>query len=340
MKTLRIPGPTVLVTGGLGYIGSHTVVALNAAGYRVVILDNLVNSERTVLADIQSLCDFPLQFVEADVRDPVLLESILGQHRIFACIHFAGLKAVGDSVARPLEYYDVNVVGSLTLLQSLLQHGVTKLVFSSSATVYGNPTHTPIGERQRGDPINPYGRTKWMVEQILQDACVASPALAVMALRYFNPAGAHVSGLIGERPTGTPNNLMPYISQVASGERESLSVFGGDYSTPDGTGVRDYVHVSDLAHAHVLALKKLSDVSGYRAVNIGTGQGYSVLEVLAAFEKATGQAIAREIVSRRDGDIAECYADPGLAKALLGWESKKSLVDMCKDAWRFESRVR
>lgn len=331
---------TVLVTGGTGYIGAHACAELLKAGARVVIIDNLCNSEADVVRRIERTAGRPpLAFHCVDVRDTAEVARVLAQHRVDSVIHFAGLKAVGDSTSDPLSYYDVNVTGTVSLLSAMNESGVRRLVFSSSATVYGEPEHVPIRESHPVSPCNPYGRTKLAAEQILRDLAQADPAWHIALLRYFNPIGADAAGLLGEQPRGTPNNLMPYITQVATGQRSELCIFGNDYPTPDGTGIRDYVHVSDLAEAHVAALRKLSDVAGAHCVNLGTGIGYSVLQVLAAFEEACGQPIPTKFVARRRGDVAACFADPSLAQRWLGWRARRDLRTMCADAWRFASRL-
>lgn len=328
---------TILVTGAAGYIGSHTCVELITAGYGVIGLDNLSNSSRASLARIEQITGTSLPFHNADVRDRAALDSILAQHQVDAVVHFAGLKAVGESVQVPLAYFDNNVNGSLTLLQAMQQAGVRKFVFSSSATVYGDPESVPIAETARLSVTNPYGRTKLMVEQVLGDLVHSDPSWAIGVLRYFNPAGAHPSGLIGEDPAGIPNNLMPFVAQVAVGRRPRLSVFGNDYPTPDGTGVRDYIHVVDLARGHVAALDRLFAANQGFTVNLGTGQGYSVLEIVRAFEAASGRSVPYDIVSRRPGDIAVCYANPTMAREILGWQANKGMEEMCADHWRWQS---
>lgn len=330
---------TVLVTGGLGYIGSHAVVALEAAGHRTVIIDNLVNSERAVLSRLERLCGRAVPFLEGDVRDGRLVEQALRDHEVVACVHFAGLKSVAASVEQPLVYYDVNMGGTVALLAAMRRAGTRRLIFSSSATVYGIPDHVPIPETAATAPNNPYGRSKLAAETAIEDECAARPELTAMSLRYFNPAGAHASGLIGERPRGRPDNLMPYVSQVAAGQRPHVDVFGIDYPTPDGTGVRDYVHVVDLARAHVRALEALQDGGGHVRLNLGTGRGYSVLELIHAYERATGHRVPYAMAPRRAGDIAECFADASLAQTLLHWRAELSLEDMCRDAARFESET-
>ena len=333
----------ILVTGGAGYIGSHAVVALNAAGYFPIILDNLSNSKAAVLERITAITGKRPPFYKTDLRDRTALDLVFQEHHIDAVIHFAGLKAVGESVAKPLIYYENNIESTLVLCSVMAAHDVKRLIFSSSATVYGNPHTVPIREDFPLAPTNPYGRTKLMIEQILQDLHAADPAWRITLLRYFNPVGAHESGLIGEDPQGIPNNLMPYISQVAVGRREWLNVFGNDYPTPDGTGVRDYIHVMDLAEGHVAALQYMEAVTSFRParapliINLGTGQGYSVLELLHAFEKVSCRTIPYRITDRRPGDIATCYGDPSLALSLMNWKVQRSLAEMCVDTWRWQS---
>jgi UDP-glucose 4-epimerase len=327
---------TVLVTGGAGFIGSHTCIGLLAAGHRVVVVDNLCNSQPEVLEKIQMVARCPVKFYQTDVRNREHLERIFRDESIQAVIHFAGLKAVGESVSRPLDYYENNVSGSVVLVEVMEKFGVKTLVFSSSATVYGEPTDVPISEKAPVRPVNPYGRTKAMVEDILRDVAASDPAWRIALLRYFNPVGAHHSGLLGEDPRGIPNNLMPYLSRVAAGELPRLSIFGNDYPTPDGTGVRDYIHVLDLVDGHLAALRNLESASGVYALNLGTGQGYSVLDMVRAFERASGRTIAYEFAPRRAGDIATCYADPGLAEQLLGWRATRGLEEMCIDTWRWQ----
>ena len=324
----------ILVTGGLGYIGSHTCVALAAAGYGMVIVDNLSNAKPQVLERIRELAPgASIGFHQADLRDRAALEGIFSSTRLDAVIHFAGLKAVGESVEKPLLYYDNNVGGTLTLLGAMEKHGVRRIVFSSSATVYGEPEKLPIPESHRLGPTNPYGQTKRMIEQILQDS-----RLLHATLRYFNPTGAHPSGRIGEDPAGIPNNLFPYIAQVAVGRRAALNVWGRDYPTPDGTGVRDYIHVMDLAEGHVAALKYLERKTASLTVNLGTGRGYSVLDAVKSFERASGKRIALEFAPRRAGDVAACYADAALAARELGWQTRFGLDEMCADVWRWQSQ--
>jgi UDP-glucose 4-epimerase len=330
---------TILVTGGAGYIGSHTCVELLAAGFEVVVVDNLSNSHQVALKRVESIADKPVSFQQVDVRDRDGLKRVFAAYPVDAVIHFAGLKAVGESVSHPLRYYDNNVYGTLVLCGTMAEFGVKNLVFSSSATVYGDPASVPIREDFPTGATNPYGRSKLMVEEVLQDLHRADAAWTVALLRYFNPVGAHESGLIGEDPNGIPNNLMPYISQVAVGKLERLSVFGNDYATPDGTGVRDYIHVMDLAAGHVKALQRLAQAPGeLLTVNLGTGRGYSVLEAVRAFEQASGRQVPYRIVDRRPGDIGACYADPSLAERLLGWKAARGLNEMCRDAWHWQSQ--
>lgn len=327
----------VLVTGGAGYIGSHTCLELLSAGHDVMVVDNLSNSRLEAMRRVQELAGRSLSFRQTDVRDEAGLLAILDEFPADAVIHFAGLKAVGESVAKPLEYYDNNVNGTLSLCRAMRARGVRRLVFSSSATVYGDPHTVPIREDFPLSTTNPYGRSKLMVEEILRDFHASSPEWAIMLLRYFNPVGAHPSGRIGEDPQGIPNNLMPFIAQVAVGRRECLSIFGGDYPTQDGTGVRDYIHVVDLSVGHVRALERLSAGPGFHAVNLGTGRGYSVLEVVTAFGRAAGREIPYRITPRRPGDVAACWADPSLARRELGWEALRGLDEMCADSWRWQS---
>ena len=326
----------VLVTGGSGFIGSHTCIELLASGHDVVISDNLSNSQVDVLDAIQSISGKKVAFTRCDVRDGDAMKTVLRSHSIDAVIHFAALKSVGESWRRPLDYFDNNISGTITLLQAMEEVGVRHFVFSSSATVYGDPDHCPISESAPTRTTNPYGRTKLVCEQLLSDKVAVDPHFHVASLRYFNPVGAHPSGLIGESPNGTPNNLMPYVSQVASGQREYLQVFGNDYNTPDGTGVRDYIHVVDLAVAHVLALDHIVGNGQSMTVNLGTGNGYSVLDVVAAFERASGRSVPVRIVDRRPGDAASCFADPTLAREVLGWRAMHDLNQMCVDAWRWQ----
>ncbi|MCP4212112.1 MAG: UDP-glucose 4-epimerase GalE [Halieaceae bacterium] len=328
---------TVLVTGGAGYIGSHACVALIDAGYDVVVLDNLSNSSVVALQRIGNICGTVPEFVHGDIRDRQCLGAVFSRHTVQAVLHFAGLKAVGESVAMPLEYYDCNVSGSLVLLEAMAKAGIKNLVFSSSATVYGDPATVPIREDFNLAPTSPYGRTKRMVEDILADWQVANPDWSICRLRYFNPVGAHPGGTIGEDPQGHPNNLMPFIAQVAVGQRDKLFVFGDDYATPDGTGVRDYIHVMDLVEGHVSALDYVCRQTGLHTINLGTGNGVSVLEMISAFERASGKAVPYEIVARRPGDIATCWADPALAEKLLQWRASRDLAEMCQDTWRWQA---
>jgi UDP-glucose 4-epimerase len=328
----------VLVTGGTGYIGSHTCVELMRTGNEVVILDNLYNSHTAVIDRIAQIAGTAPEFANADVRDEGAVRDIFSRHQFDAVVHFAGLKAVGESVEKPIEYYDNNVQGTLVLCRAMAQAGVGALVFSSSATVYGNATSVPIREDAPLAPTNPYGHSKLMVERILGDLAASAPEIWHIALlRYFNPVGAHPSGLIGEDPQGIPNNLMPNIAQVAVGVRESIRVFGSDYPTRDGTGIRDYIHVVDLARGHLAALDTLQRERRGMTVNLGTGRGVSVLEAVRAFERASGRAVPFERVTRRAGDVAECYADPSLAEKTLGWKATLTLDDMCRDTWRWQS---
>jgi UDP-glucose 4-epimerase len=333
---------TVLVTGGAGYIGSHVAAELLAAGHPVVVLDDFSNADLGAIDRIAALGHGAPELVTGDVRDARLLDGVFARRDVGAVVHLAGLKAVGESVAQPLRYHDVNVGGAVALLQAMRRHGVGRLVFSSSATVYGMPESNPIPESAPLRTLNPYGRTKLMVEQVIDDLVAAEPDFAAVSLRYFNPVGAHASGLIGENPRGIPNNLFPFIAQTAAGLRERVRVFGGDYPTPDGTGVRDYIHVVDLAHGHLAALDFLAAGEGRGrnlALNLGRGQGYSVLQALAAFGRAVGRPIPYEIVPRRPGDAAECVADPSRAAALFGWRAERDLETMCADHWAFQSRL-
>ncbi|MDE6531577.1 MAG: UDP-glucose 4-epimerase GalE [Lachnospiraceae bacterium] len=327
----------ILVTGGSGFIGSHTVVELLEAGREVVVIDNLSNSSPVALKRVEEITGKHVVFYQADIRDREALEKVFAKEKIESCIHFAGLKAVGESVEKPWEYYDNNITGTLTLVDVMRNHNVKNIIFSSSSTVYGDPDSVPVTEES---PLkkctNPYGSTKFMLEQILTDIQTADPEWNVVLLRYFNPIGAHKSGRIGENPNGIPNNLMPYITQVAVGKRERLGVFGNDYDTPDGTGVRDYIHVVDLAKGHVKALKKIEEKAGLCIYNLGTGQGYSVLDVVKNFEEASGVKIPYEILPRRAGDIAANYADASKALRELGWKAEYTLKDMCADSWNWQ----
>lgn len=328
---------TILVTGGAGYIGTHTVIALHEAGYRTVVVDNLVNASKMALSRVEAIIGAEIPFYEAAVEDRDALNDIFSREDITAVIHFAGLKAVGESVEKPLEYYRNNLDSTLVLLDVMIEHGVQKLVFSSSATVYSTEAPLPLSEDSLLACTNPYGWSKLMNEQILRDVAVAHPDFSAVLLRYFNPIGAHPSGTIGESPAGIPNNLMPYITQVAVGKLPQLGVFGADYDTPDGTGVRDYIHVLDLAAGHVAALNYAREHTGAEAINLGTGKGYSVLELVRAFEKASGREIPYEIKPRRPGDLAAVYADPSKAKRLLNWEAVRGIDEMCEDSWRWQS---
>lgn len=326
----------LLVTGGAGFIGSHTLVELAQAGYQLLVLDNLCNSQAQVLARVEQLTGQSIKFIQGDIRDAALLEQIFSQHSIQAVVHFAGLKAVGESTEDPLSYYSNNVYGSQVLLQAMQQAGVFKLVFSSSATVYGEPAEIPITENcPLARPTNPYGRTKLIVEDLTRDLAASNPNWRIALLRYFNPIGAHASGLLGENPKGVPNNLLPYVAKVAVDELAELAVFGQDYPTPDGTGVRDYIHVVDLAQGHVAALKYLDQHAGVHTWNLGTGQGYSVLEIIHAFEQVSGQKIPYKVSPRRAGDLATCYSNPSKAKQELGWQAQFNLEQMLQDSWKF-----
>lgn len=327
---------TILLTGGAGYIASHTAVILQQAGYRVVAFDNLVNSSEESLRRVSHITGQPVEFVQGDIRDAEALRKVFSQYAINAVVHFAGLKAVGESTQLPLKYYDYNVAGTVTLCQVMAEFNVKQIVFSSSATVYGAAAEVPIKENSPRSATNPYGQSKLMIELILEDLVAADPSWRVALLRYFNPVGAHASGLIGEDPNGIPNNLMPFISQVAVGKREQLQVFGNDYATHDGTGVRDYIHVMDLANGHLQALRYLQQHSGIEAFNLGTGQGYSVLDMVKAFSDVNEIAVPYQIVDRRPGDVAVCYADANKARQLLGWQTELTLADMVRDAWHWQ----
>ncbi len=335
---MAVDATKILVTGGAGYIGSHTCVALIQAGFVPVIADNFSNSHPLAISRIEAITGTRPECHKCDVADPDAMSNILQSHQFGAAIHFAGVKAVGRSVSEPLETYRENVTGSLSLLQSLKSGGITRLIFSSSATVYGGAEQMPIPENAQVQPTNPYGHSKAMVEQILQDLAAAEPDWGIGVLRYFNPVGAHKSGEIGEDPQGVPDNLFPYVSQVAVGRREKLQVFGDDYETPDGTGVRDYIHVMDLAEGHVAALKTCLQSHGLFAVNLGTGQGSSVLEIIKAFEATSGRSVPYEITDRRPGDVGTSYADPSKARELIGFEAKRDLTEMCRDAWNWQQR--
>mgnify|MGYP005763363563 FL=1 len=330
----------VLLPGGAGFIGSHTAVELLNAGKEIIIIDNFSNSKPEVLESIKKITGKDFKFYEMDYLDEEKLEKVFEENNIEAVLNFAGFKAVGESVKKPIEYYKNNISGALVLLETMKKHNVKKFIFSSSATVYGEPEKVPITEEfKTGGTTNPYGTTKLFIEQILKDIYASDNSWDICILRYFNPVGAHESGLIGEEPQGIPNNLMPYIVRVANGELKELSVFGNDYNTPDGTGVRDYIHVVDLAKGHVKALEKLDrEQKGLYIYNLGTGKGYSVLDMVKAFEKATGKKVPYKIAPRREGDIATCYADPKKAKEELGWQAEKTLEDMCKDSWNYISR--
>ena len=328
----------VLITGGAGFIGSHTCIELLNAGHEVVVVDNLANSHREALDRVSELTGRKFPFYPIDIRDKVALEAVFQAHQIDAVIHFAALKAVGESVSKPLSYYHNNLLSTLILGEVMAAHGVKDLVFSSSATVYGDPATVPIVEDFPLSATNPYGQTKLMSEQILTDLHVADPEWNITLLRYFNPIGAHPSGRIGELPNGLPNNLVPYIAMVAAGKLDKLRVFGNDYPTPDGTGVRDYIHVVDLAKGHVKAVDKLAEKPGIEAYNLGTGTGYSVIDVVEAFEEASGKPVPYEVVARRPGDVASCYADPTKANKELGWKAERNIVDMCIDVWRWQSQ--
>ena len=325
----------ILVTGGAGYIGSHTCVELLEKGEEIVIVDNFSNSKPEVLDKIKDITGKKFKFYEVDLLDKTKLEKVFQDNHIEEVIHFAGLKAVGESVKKPIEYYHNNITGTLVLLELMKKHNCKKIVFSSSATVYGNPKTVPIKEDFPLSTTNPYGSTKLMIEQILRDVAGADSEFSCILLRYFNPIGAHESGLIGENPNGIPNNLMPYIARVATGQYEKLNVFGNDYDTPDGTGVRDYIHVVDLAKGHIKAIEKARNMKGVEAYNLGTGKGYSVLDLVNTFEKVNHVTVKYEIVPRRPGDIAICYADPSKAREELGWVAEKDIEDMCRDTWNF-----
>jgi UDP-glucose 4-epimerase len=327
----------ILLTGGAGYIGSHTIIELDKAGHSVVVVDNLVNSNPEALRRVANIIEKEIPFYEVDVRDKDALSKVFDENKFDAVIHFAGLKAVGESVAKPLEYYHNNMTGTFILLDVMRQHGCKNIIFSSSATVYGDPAIIPITEEcPKGRCTNPYGQTKSMLEEVLMDVQKADPEWNVVLLRYFNPIGAHQSGMIGENPTGIPNNLMPYITQTAVGIRKELGIFGNDYDTPDGTGVRDYIHVCDLASGHVAALKAINNKCGLAIYNLGTGHGYSVLDVVNAFMKVNGVNVPYVIKPRRPGDIATCYCNPAKAKAELGWEARYGIEEMCRDSWNWQ----
>jgi len=328
----------VLVTGGAGYIGSHTCIALDEAGFDFVVFDNLCNSSLESLKRVEKIINKDINFIEGDIRNKSDLQKAFDTYKIDSVIHFAGWKAVGESVQMPLEYFDNNVNGTLVLCQVMNDNNCKKIVFSSSATVYGDPHTTPIKEDFPLSATNPYGRSKLFIEEILRDLFISDNNYQIVLLRYFNPVGAHKSGTIGEDPNGIPNNLMPFISQTAVGKQEHLSIFGGDYDTPDGTGVRDYIHVVDLAQGHVNALQKISSLNEVLTVNLGTGNGYSVLDMVKAFEKASQKKVAYEVVARRPGDIATCFADPSYAYEQLGWSATRGVEEMCEDSWRWQSQ--
>jgi UDP-glucose 4-epimerase len=330
-----MPNP-LLVTGGLGYVGSHAVVALAEAGYDVVVIDNLHNCKRSVLGRLEAIVGTAIPFQELDIRDAAGLETLFARHRFGGVMHFAGLKAVGESAEQPLLYFDNNVTGTVNLLKAMERHGVRHMVFSSSATVYGDPDAVPVREDAPLRTTNPYGRTKLIIEDMLRDLARSDPRWQIALLRYFNPVGAHRSGTLGEDPRGAPSNLLPFVAQVAVGMRAELSVYGGDYPTRDGTGVRDYIHVCDLADGHVAAQRHVEAHPGVRAINLGTGAGYSVLEMVKAFERASGRTVPHRIVARRPGDIAQTFADISLARELLGWSATRDLGDICADAWRWQ----
>ena len=329
-----------LLTGGAGYIGTHTAIALLQSGHEVVVLDNFSNSHPEAIRRVEAITGQAIPVVNADVRDQAAVEQVLAAYTIDSVVHFAGKKAVGESVAQPVDYFDNNVNGTLVLLRAMQAHNVKRLVFSSSATVYGVPHYLPFDEAHPTAAMNPYGRSKLFVEEILADLYASDPSWSLAILRYFNPIGAHSSGLIGEDPSDIPNNLLPYVAQVAVGRRQQVQVFGSDYATPDGTGVRDYIHVMDLAHGHVKALEKLQSLAQPEllTVNLGTGKGYSVLEVIHAFEQACGKTLPYSLVARRPGDIASYYANPERAQAVLGWQAEHDLATMCADAWRWQSQ--
>lgn len=329
----------VLLTGGTGYIGSHTAVVLAAAGHEVVLYDNLSNSDVAVVDRVEQISGKRPSFVQGDIRDSDHLRKVLSQHRVQVVIHFAGLKAVGESVHKPIEYFANNVSGTVSLLEAMQAEGVKQLVFSSSATVYGEPQYLPLNEQHPTSATNPYGRCKLHIEEILRDVHRSDPEWQIVCLRYFNPVGAHASGLIGESPNGVPNNLMPFIAQVAQGLRPELQVFGDDYATPDGTGVRDYIHVMDLAEGHRAAIEHLAEKPGWTAINLGTGRGFSVLEMVRAFEVASQRSVPFQITPRRPGDVAECYANPNKAKEMLGWSAKHDLAAMCASTWRYQVNI-
>ena len=329
----------VLLTGGAGFIGSHAAAVLAEAGHNIVIVDNLSNSDASVLQRLKSVCGHSIPFVEGDIRDTALMATTLQQYCVQGVMHFAGLKAVGESNIQPIEYYANNVQGTISLLQAMDQCDVRQMVFSSSATVYGQPQYLPLDEEHPTSATNPYGRTKLHIEEMLRDVAASSAQWRFVCLRYFNPVGAHPSGLLGESPRGIPNNLMPYVAQVVVGARPHLNVWGNDYDTPDGTGVRDYIHVMDLVEGHLRALNYLQDNAGWSAINLGTGTGYSVLDMVKAFEEASQRAVPYRIEPRRQGDVASCYANPELAFDKLGWRATRSLQDMCDSAWNWQANL-
>src|SRR5690625_3875572 len=328
----------ILVTGGAGFIGSHTVLELLQKGYKVTVIDNLSNSHELSLKRVEELTGQPVQFIPMDLLDKESLFTLFSEQRFDSVIHFAGLKAVGESVEKPLYYYKNNISGTLNLCEAMLEYNVTNIIFSSSATVYGDPSESPLKENSGLKAVNPYGRTKLYLEEIFRDLCAARPRLHAIMLRYFNPVGAHPSGRIGEDPSGIPNNLMPYVTQVAVGKLPRLYIFGDDYPTEDGTGVRDYIHVSDLARGHMKALDRFGGKAGFEVYNLGTGKGYSVLEIVKTFERVTGVRIPYEITERRSGDAAACFADPAKAEKELNWRAEKNLADMCRDAWNWQQK--
>lgn len=330
----------ILLTGGTGYIGCHTAVVIVEAGYKVVLFDNLSNSQKDVVSRLEKITEKAIPFVEGDVRDTSLLSKTIKDYQIDAVIHFAGLKAVGESVEKPLKYFDNNVGGTISLLEAMQENQVKKLVFSSSATVYGEPQYLPIAEDHPTSATNPYGRTKLHIEEMLQDLVAADSAFGVVSLRYFNPVGAHESGLIGESPNGTPSNLMPFISQVAAGKRAKVNVFGDDYPTVDGTGVRDYIHVLDLASGHLAVINFLASTKGWHAINLGTGYGSSVLEMIGQFASSSDRSIPYEVVGRRPGDVASCYASAEKAEKLLKWKATRDLKSMCSSAWKWQESLK
>ncbi|MCB4752331.1 MAG: UDP-glucose 4-epimerase GalE [Sulfurovum sp.] len=327
----------ILVTGGAGYIGSHTSLLLLEAGHKVIVLDNFSNSSSESIKRVEEITGKPIVLVEGDIRNQNELEALFSSYEIDIVIHFAGLKAVGESVEKPMKYYETNVYGTVQLCKVMAEHGCRSIVFSSSATVYGDPHSVPIKEDFSLHPTNPYGRTKLMIEEMLRDLYISDNQWKVILLRYFNPVGAHESGKIGEDPNDIPNNLMPLIAQTAVGKREKISIFGNDYNTHDGTGVRDYIHVMDLSEGHLKALEKIGNMNGVLTINLGTGRGYSVFDMVKTFEKVSGKEIPYVIAPRRSGDIAQCYADPSYAKEVLGWEAEKGIEEMCEDTWRWQS---